>query len=204
MQWIVANTLSLGLGFSLIKFITRSQFTGSLGIDSPDYLTCIIVALIMGIAQWLVLKNRLSRLHYLWIVTSIIGLTICMFSTSVLRILTVFFEFNTFVSFTKAVKLLFVNGMLGSFIGGSFIGIAQFLVFKKWKGLILVNGIAWGIAWGVALAASEILGALLYIKFAIADLSMPIQLMMFGSILGFISSLFTGTYLVWLLKRDNV
>jgi hypothetical protein len=204
LQWIAANTFSLGIGFLLIKFIVKSQFEESLGFSSPDLLTCIIVAVLMGISQWLVLKNRISRFHHLWIVTSVVGLPICAYLVYILQGLTFLVLLRTPLSFMQEVKLISINALKGGFIGGLFIGIAQFLVFEKWKSWILVNGIAWSFAWAVALAISKIVKALLYIKFNIADLSMPIELMMFGSILGFISSLFTGTYLVWLLKRADI
>jgi hypothetical protein len=92
---------------------------------------------------------------------------------------------------------------LGSSIGGFFTGIAQCLVLQKWAGLILINTVAWSFAWATALAIGTSIGRLLFFNLNIT-LSNPIQLMMFGSILGFVSSLITGTHLVQLLKRDDM
>jgi hypothetical protein len=200
LQWIAANTLSSGAGFAFAELVQHNLI--DLGIHDPNFFTCITAAVLMGSSQWLVLRNRILRLHPLWIVTSIIGLCI---SSYLIRLLGFFaFLTNASLSFGETNRRIFYNGIFGGFIGGLFVGIAQCLVLRKWTSWILINGIAWSLAWATALTTTRVVDRLLYIKLNILDVSGSIQLMMFGSILGFISSLFTGTYLAWLLKRADV
>lgn len=209
LQWIIANLVSVTVGFSLPFSIpiVRSFFEWyprfSLGLDSPPPFMCIIAAIFVGVAQWVVLRNRISRLPPSWIATSIIGLIVSSFVIAILKLLTIL-SADLNYRFRQEVQDIFVNGIFGGFIGGLLIGLAQCLVLKKWKNWILLNGIAWSLAWAIALATTRVVDRLLYIKFNVYDVNGSIQLIIFGSILGFISSLFTGTYLVWLLKRDSV
>lgn len=206
LQWIIANMISLAGGFSIPFSIPRltksfgSSSIVSLGIYSPDILMCIIAATVVGVAQWLVLKNRILRLHSLWIATNIIGLSISAFIVLWLGYLNSLSSAPS--SFTQEIQGFFLSGILGGFVGGLLIGIAQSLVLIEWASWILVNGIAWSLAWGTAPATTLVVERLFYIRLN-ADLSGSIQLIIFGSILGFISSLLTGTYLVCLLKRAN-
>jgi hypothetical protein len=208
LQWLIANLVSSGIGFSLpfslpaVRIFFEWHHRMSFGIDSPGPSMCMIAAIFMGVAQWLVLRKRISRLYYLWIVTSSIGLLISSFITLVLGSLDGWSR--EFSSFIQTIQNLFLYGILGGFIGGLLIGTAQCLVLRRWRSWILLNGIAWGFAWAIALATTRVVDRLLYIKLNVYDVNGSIQLIIFGSILGFISSLFTGSYLVWLLKRDGV
>ncbi|XGV97045.1 MAG: hypothetical protein ACAF41_30525 [Leptolyngbya sp. BL-A-14] len=206
LQWIIVNMISLAGGFSLpfsvpglIKSFGGSSIV-SLGIYSPDILMGITAATAMGTAQWLVLKNRILRLHPLWIATNIIGLLISAFITLCLGGLSSLSSAPS--SFTQEIQGSFLYGILGGLVGGLLIGFAQSFVLMEWASWILVNGIAWSLAWGTALATTLVIDRLLYIRLNV-DLSGSIQLIIFGSILGFISSLLTGTYLIYLLKRSD-
>jgi hypothetical protein len=207
-QWIIANLISLGVGLTfpfsipvVREFFGRASFV-SLGSHDPGPIECIVAAVFMGFSQWLVLRNKIARLNPLWTVTSIIGL-------SVSSILILFLEWSQswvireYTRFIQDVQGTFMSGIIGGFIGGLLIGTAQCLILGRWRSWILLNGIAWSLTWATALAISIVVERVFQVKLNIS-LSGSIELMMFGSILGFVSSLITGTYLVRLLKRDDV
>jgi hypothetical protein len=205
LQWIIANTIAASVGFSLLEFIKDPEGFSLLYLYvlSPSTLNSpilIIASILIGVTQWLALRNRISRLHPLWIVTNIVGLFISAFIIFFIADLINLASLRQ-ISSPHRVREIFVLGAFGGGAGGILIGIAQCLVLQKWADLILINGVAWSFAWAIALAIGTSVGRLLFFNLNI-ELSTPIQLMMFGSILGFVSSLITGTYLVRLLKRD--
>jgi hypothetical protein len=201
LRWIIANTIASGVGFSLLEFIKDPKgfslwYLDVLSPSTLDIPILIIASIFIGVTQWLALRNRISRLHPLWIVTNIVGLFISAF---VILPIVFFASFRQISAYR--VRELFVFGAFGGSIGGLFTGVTQYFVLQKWADLILINGVAWSFAWAIALAIGTSIGRLLFFNLNIT-LSNSIQLMMFGSILGFVSSLITGTHLVRLLKRD--
>lgn len=207
LQWMMIHILCLGISFSLPGFIRDfgGDYSGSFELYPPTTLTCIIAAVFLGAAQWFFLRNRFPRLHHLWIVTAVIGLSIGAYLIAYFQFLTAFRLFHENPRIRHLAIKFFINGALGGFVGGLLIGSTQCLVVGKQIGWIIMNAVAWSFAWATALAGRLILNVFSSVILSI-DLSSNklVQLIMLGSILGFMSSLLTGAYLVWLLKRSDV
>lgn len=131
-QWIIANLVGFGgsipFGFAMVWFL--SIVFGLSQLDNLLYIIFVygFIGVIIGIAQWLMLKQYFPRISSLWILSNALTLPVDIYTflfvgRSISNIL--------FPLFGDVMAVSILAGIAGGF-GGAIAGIIQWLLLKKW------------------------------------------------------------------------
>ena len=131
-RWIIANLVgfcaSVPFGFAAIWFLSLAF--GWSQLDSILYIIFVygFIGVIIGIAQWLNLKQYFSKISHLWILSNALALPL-----SIYTFLLVGRNLSNilFPLFGDVIALGILAAIAGG-LGGITCGVIQLLVLKKW------------------------------------------------------------------------
>jgi len=191
----IAQLIGLGIGF------VASAITNSIGIEHAAtvfYLVGLLEGIVLGVAQWLVLRRYVKRINAWVIVTAIAVMVAWLIGLKVSALM--IFSIGLDPTLTTAMKtraLLQGVFLLGAWVGGV-LGFAQWTVLKAhihraflW---IVANALAWALG--------------LVVAFMMVGMTHTDQLNLETILLGVATGLTTGAFvgaitgvaLIWLLK----
>lgn len=193
--WVFAMVASelIGIGIIAIAAIVV-KLTGTVNLIAVLHIVGFLEGIILGLAQWLVLRHYIKHIGVWVVVTAIAGLVAWLIGTKMSVVLAfAYFAGNS----SNAATLLQGVVLLGAWIG-AVLGFAQWLVLEvRIRGAgwwIFANAVAWALGSLVAfLGAGTVSSDELSITALLAKALTGIAT---GSVIGAI----TGVALVWLLK----
>lgn len=189
-QWVLATTVGWMAGAILGMYL--SFLPGLFGIWDYGYIFGTYA--ITGLAQWLVLLQRYRQSGW-WVLASVIGSSLAPYA-----------------------RLLGGNGapdIVNDIMLGATIGIAQWLVLRRWYRhagwWVLVSGVAVGVGWTASHASFEVIWKvadwLIDSRWAIvSEFGYCVYDLSFGGVAALVNGIITGFALLCLsfLERDQV
>jgi hypothetical protein len=175
--WVVASTVGLYVGW-VLAFVIIAFYSVVFGLDycdACDGLAFVIgIGIGIGVAQWLVLRRRVSGAGW-WVLASAVG------GYGIMQ--------AGFTGYSESVEMSFVSllGLTGVVaLSGAVTGTLQWLILR---GQVSQAGwwvLASTVGWGLAIALSRGVGANDFVAVGVV-----------GAVLGAV----TGGALVWLLRQ---
>lgn len=183
-NWIIANTAGFIMGCIFFIFFHQYFLLSANNVYKPEridlfFASFTIPPILTGIFQWLVIKIRLPKISFLWVLTNIAGLYTGMiitgisfiFAQAIYKILieTNFHETGSkllshdIYYFLHSTIWFSIIGLLGGAVGGLLTGVTQVLLVGKqitlpnWRKWIQTITISWAISWSVLWAIFFIL-----------------------------------------------
>ncbi len=199
-SWVVVMALAQVVGLGIVAIAgTFINSLGTIGTVTVLHLVGLLQGIVLGVAQWLVLR-RYIRHSGQWIAVTAIAAMIAWLigiKASAVMVLVTSLD-TTLTAEMKTATLLKDVFLLGAWVGGV-LGIAQWFVLKHrirqalWW--VLANALAWAVGLGVAFMGAGMMrtGDFSNLKTALAGAATGLSM---GAVVGAI----TGIALVWLLK----
>ncbi|BAZ39612.1 hypothetical protein NIES4101_55660 [Calothrix sp. NIES-4101] len=195
-RWIVATSIAEVIGLAIVAVVSLivSQFGY---IQGTFTLVGILEGIVLGFAQWLVLRRYIQHSRR-WIIATVIGALFAWFSgLTVSALMAIAYAGVSDVTKTQA----FIKGL---FLLGA--GLGAMLGFCQW--LVIKNQIRFSIWWIVANAIAWAVGLFVaYIGVGMAQESFSLQTALVtavtGTAMGAVIGGITGTALVCLLKSSQ-
>ncbi|MUG93293.1 hypothetical protein F7734_12985 [Scytonema sp. UIC 10036] len=159
--------------------------------------SCFLTPIVLGVAQWFVLRRQIARISAWWILTSFVG-----FFVTGLVSFYLFFgsSFSYFcIRYADTNVCWVVTYTIGGAMGGAITGTHQWLLLRRhislpglWIVWIITSTLGWAL--GGALSSA--------VHWKLLDTNSNFgALVIFGIIFGAVSGAITGGVLVWLLQR---
>lgn len=195
--WFLSNSLVITVSFILLgSWEQGSTPPHYFAKNSPSTVSCLIVAIMLGGAQWLILRGYREDICEWWVITYMIGLPLSACVSLIFYEFAIFSVFNELTPDAKDLWFLARSGAIGGFVGGIVIGFVQG-VGLEFAGWIPINAVAWAAAWAVGWVLGRLADYIAVNDSLILD-RLYIQLGFLGLGLGVVSSFITGSGLVWL------
>jgi hypothetical protein len=188
--WVLANTVGFAVGFSVgftVGMAVGEALSEGVGFSVPGAVVVAVAGASVGIVQWLVLRQQVSRAGW-WVLASIVSFVVGETVGEVVGETVVFA-----LGFTWYEAVAFAEAVIFAVVGAS-VGIAQWLVLRQqvsragWWVLASIVGFVVSIAMGRAV------GFTLYEAVAFAE---AVVFAVVGAGYGAI----TGGVMVWLLRQ---
>jgi len=198
--WILVNMVSWASGFTLLYFEPLQHTMWSI----RDAIGFIVVGTIIGVSQWLALRKLISNASQLVLANVLAWEGIGILEWIGLEMTSSYSITSTGVTITSTgvtIKIMGmayeVGGLIGLFVIGTVIGLAQWLVFRhhfKRAGWwwILVTALGWTVGYFVSWSLLEAIGWTTFERF---EAGMTTALVMCGTVAGIVQ---------WLLLRQEV
>jgi hypothetical protein len=206
-RWISINSLSLGLAFALAGWLEGVYYppTHSFDIDSPSLLGSLFAGFVLGLVQWLQIKDQGIFIPLRWILGATLGIFFIAQVGLSTNNLAVWGTFNQYETFEDEVRRVIDSGVTGGQIGGAILGVIQGWTLRTRLIWGVTNALAWSIAWGAGRSAAYFVDYWGYWR--LQNLSIPVELAIHLGIVGFvsglISSVITGVVLLRLIRRSS-
>ena len=194
-RWVIASTIVQIIGWFVAAYV--SQVIDKFGIENIYQVLLLLGSLeglLLGFAQYLVLRPYIRQAGY-WVLFTTVGVLVSWFmGLTVSAVIGLFYAANLYQKITTLVEEV---ALLGAAIG-TVIGYAQWLILKTvnkqaiWW--VSANALAWSLGIVVAFigAGIDFLPGLKIHASLIAVAT--------GAVMGVAISSITGIVLVWLLK----
>jgi len=194
-RWVIANTIAQIIGWFLAAYVSQAIDK----FDNQDTYQVLLLlgtleGLLLGFAQYLVLRRYIRKASY-WILFTTVGVLVSWFmGLTVSAVIGLFYAANLHQKITTLINEV---ALLGAAIG-TVIGCAQWLILKTtskqaiWW--VFTNALAFSLGLVIAFIAAGI------------DLSPGLNIhtsliaVATGGVMGIVISSITGIVLVWLLK----
>lgn len=207
-QWILANALgeTIGLGTTLqIGAFLRVNAEKSIGVPTAAILGIlsgtVIEGLVVGMAQWLVLRRPLERLRWqVWVLATASGACIA-WTLGMLPSTFLFTSSDTGAAAPGQISdmLVYALAVGMGLVLGSILGVPQWLVLRRhlskagWW--VLANALAWMLGMVVIFAGTSLIPP--------EGISIPVALLLllFVVVAGALVGAVHGLVLIWLLRK---
>jgi len=188
--WILVNMVSWASGFTLLYFEPLQHTMWSI----RDAIGFIVVGTIIGVSQWLALRKLISNASQLVLANVLAWEGIGILEWIGLEMTSSYSITSTGVTIKIMGMAYEVGGLIGLFVIGTVIGLAQWLVFRhhfKRAGWwwILVTALGWTVGYFVSWSLLEAIGWTTFERF---EAGMTTALVMCGTVAGIVQ---------WLLLR---
>ncbi|MGB6297015.1 MAG: hypothetical protein WBF90_12645 [Rivularia sp. (in: cyanobacteria)] len=193
-RWVIASTIAQIIGWFIAAYLT--QAIDKFGIENIYQILLLLgtlEGLLLGFAQWLVLRRHIRYAGY-WILFTTAGVLISWFmGLTVSAVIGLFYAANLHQKITTLIEEV---ALLGAAVG-TVIGYAQWLILKTvskqaiWW--VFANALAWTLGVVVAFIGAGIETPFFNIHASLIAIAT-------GGLMGIVISSITGIFLVWLLK----
>jgi hypothetical protein len=206
-RWISINSLSLGLAFALAGWLEGVCYPPTLDFDlsSPSLLGSLFAGFVLGVVQWLQIKNQGMSISFRWILGATLGVFFIAQIGLTANNLATWSTFNEPSSFSGSLRITIDSSAVSGLIGGAILGVIQGWRIRVRLIWGVTNALAWSIAWGAGRGAAYFVDYWGYWR--LQNLSIPVELAIHLGIVGFvsglISSVITGVVLLRLIRRSS-
>jgi hypothetical protein len=200
--------LSLGLSFALAGWLEGVYHppTRDFNIDSPSLLGSLFAGFVLGVVQWLQLKDQGMPIPRRWILDTTLGVFFIAQIGLAVNELSIWGSFNKLSTFAESVQRVAHSGIAGGLIEGAILGGIQGWTLRTRVIWCLTNAYAWSMGWGAGWTTAYLIGIWGYwrLKLLSVSVQLAIHLGMIGIISGLISSFVTGIILLRLIRYSRV
>lgn len=205
--WISTNSLSLGLSFALAGWLEGAYDppTRNFNIDSPSLLGNLFAGFVLGVVQWLQLKDQGMQIPIRWILGTTLGVFFIAQIGLAVNELSIWGSFNKLPTFAESVQRVAHSGIAGGLIGGAILGGIQGWTLRTRVIWCLTNAYAWSMGWGAGWTTAYLTSIWGYwrLKLLPVSVQLAIHLGMIGIISGLIGSFVTGIILLRLIRYNR-
>ncbi|MBW4538061.1 MAG: hypothetical protein KME43_02825 [Myxacorys chilensis ATA2-1-KO14] len=206
--WISTSSLSLGLSFALAGWLEGAYYPPPRDFDlaSPSLLGSLFAGFVLGVVQWLQLKDQGMRIPIRWILGTTLGIYLIATIGLINNNLSVWGSFNQPDTFRGSIQSTVKSNAVSGLLGGAILGGIQGWTLRTRVVWCLTNAYAWSMGWGAGRGGAYFIDSWGYWR--LKNLSTPMQLAIHlgivGIISGLISSFVTGIILLRLIRYSRV
>jgi hypothetical protein len=204
--WVLASTLSFGLSMSMWGWIegTNGDSSSLFHLWSPNALGCPVIGFIVGLVQWMFVKNQRGIRLIQWVMGTTLGFCLVLGIGSVALILSSLASLRGQpLTFAGEVVEAARCAALGGLCGGAILGAIQGSTWRVRLSWSAINAFAWMLGWAVGFIVLQLMidWRYQYLARFSASLQLAVELAILGLVSGLVSSTLTGIFVLKVFRR---